>query len=120
MLNILMEFLIIFIVCYLLYLLFTVARKKKRKFNPKKPSMDEVFLTMKFKIDFKKVNYVKYLNLVALVNSFILALTFILVQIVKGVFFQILISIIFLIPLILISYTIIGKHYQKKGMILNV
>ena len=120
MVKIIIEFMLIFILCYLCYLIFVILNKKNNKFKVRKPRMEDAFLMVKFNIDFKKVNYKKYLHLTSIVNSFILALTVELVQMVKGIFFQILLSIIFLIPLILIIYVIIGKYYQKKGMTKNV
>lgn len=123
MINILVEFLIIFSFCYLFYLFFLILRKNTNKFNKNKIKLEEGYLIAKYKIDFskfKKKQYKNFLHLTALTNSFIFALTMQLVRIVKGTFFQILISLLFLVPLILISYMIIGKHYQKKGMIKDV
>ena len=120
MVKIVSNFLIFFTISYLLYLIFVILNKKNNKYKVRKPRMEDSFLTLKFKLDFKKINYKKYLHLTALVNSFIIALTLELVQIVNGIFFQILLSFVFLVPLILITYTIIGKYYQKKGMIKDV
>ena len=118
--KIIIEFIVIFIICYLMYFIFVIKNKKNNKYKLKKPRIEDAFLISKFNIDFKKVNYKKYLQLTSIVNSFILALTVELVQIVDGIFFQILLSIVFLIPLILIIYFTIGKYYQKKGMIKDV
>ncbi len=120
MIKIILEFLIVFIICYILYFIFVISNKKNSKYKAKKPRVEDAFLTFKYKIDFKKVNYKKYLHLTSLVNSFIIALCLELVQIVNGLFFQILLSFVFLVPLILITYSIIGKYYQKKGMIKDV
>lgn len=111
------EFITAFVLCYLLYLVFVILSKKKNHFNSKKLKVEETYLINKYKIDFKKVNYKKHLYLVALINSFILAFTLIAVQIVKNIFIQIFLSVVFLIPLILISYSLLGKYYQKKGLI---
>ena len=120
MIERLIEFVIVFILCYLIYFFFVIKNKRNKKFNSKKLKVEESYLISKYKLDFKKINYMKYLHIVALTNSFIFALTLELVQFVKGLFLQILISFIFLVPLILISYGFIGRYYQKKGMIKNV
>ena len=120
MLERLIEFVIVFILCYLIYLFFVILKKKNKKFNSKKLKTEESFLIAKYNLDFKKINYRKYLHVIALTNSFIFALTLELVQFVKGLFLQILISFIFLVPLILIFYGFIGRYYQKKGMIKDV
>ena len=120
MIEKLIEFFIVFILCYLVYLFFVILRKKNKKFNPKKLKQEENYLIAKYNLDFKKINYRRYLHLVSLTNSFIFSLTLELIQIVKGLFFQILLGFVLLIPLILICYTMIGKYYQKKGMVKNV
>ena len=106
-----------------MYLLFVILRKKKNKFNPSKLKLEEGYLILKYKIDFRKFNkkeYKMFLNTVALTNSLMFSIVLQLVQIVKGIFFQILLSFVFIVPFILIAYHIIGKHYQKKGMIKSV
>lgn len=123
MIYVLMEFLVVFTLCYILHLVLMVFKKKGNKFNSKKLRVEESFLIGKYNIDFKKFKkkeYKKFLHIISLANSFILALTVILVKIVKGAFWQILISILFIVPLILIMYMIIGKFYQKKGKIKDV
>jgi len=120
MLEKLIEFIIVFVLCYLIYLFFVILKKKNKKFNSKKLKPEESYLILKYKLDFKKINYKKYMHVVALINSFIFALTLELVQIVKGLFLQILISLIFLVPLILICYGFIGRYYKKKGRVKDV
>ena len=123
MIKVLIEFLLFFVICYLLYLFFMILRKKKNKYNSKKPRVEEAFLIQKYNIDFKKFKkkeYRKFLHIISLTNSFILSFTLILVNIVNSTFLKILLSFVFLVPLILIFYRIIGKHYQKKGLIKNV
>ena len=123
MVNVLIELVLFFILCYIMYILFVILRKKNNKFNPSKPKIEEGYLILKYKIDFNKFNkkeYKMFLNTVALTNSLMFSIILQLVQIVNGIFFQILLSFIFIIPFILIAYHIIGRHYQKKGMIKNV
>ena len=123
MIKVLIEFVLFFAICYVLYLFFVVFRKKVNKFKAKKPRVEESYLMGKYNIDFKKFKkkeYKKFLHVISLTNSFILSLTLIIVNIVKSMFLKILLSIVVLIPLILISYMIIGKYYQKKGMIKDV
>lgn len=123
MVNILIEFVLFFVICYVLYLVFIVFRKNANKFKVNKPRVEEAYLMSKYNIDFKKFKkkeYRKFLHVISLTNSFILSLTLIIVNIIKSMFLKILLSIVVLIPLILISYMIIGKYYQKKGMIKNV
>ncbi len=116
----LLEFLIFFIIFFLVYFIFVIKKKKNKKFNPRKLKVEEVYLIANYKVDFANINYKKHLYTVALINSFILAFTLVMVQIVNGVFWQIFISIFILIPLIFIFYMLLGKYYQKKGLTKNV
>lgn len=123
MLVILIEFLLFFIICYLLYLFLMILRKKKNTFKIKKPRVEEAYLMAKYNIDFKnfkKKEYRRFLHIIALNNSFILSLTLIIVDIIDSIFLKMLLAIIVVVPLILFTYKIIGKHYQRKGMIKNV
>ncbi len=123
MIKVLIEFLVFFVICYLLYLFLMILRKKVNKFKSKKPRVEEAFLMGRYNIDFKKFKkkeYRKFLHIISLTNSFILSLTLVIVNIFKSVFLKMLLAFVVLVPLILISYIIIGKHYQKKGMIKDV
>jgi len=122
MIKALIEFILFFVICYLVHL-FLVVLKKKNNFKSKKPRIEESYLIGKYNIDFKKFKkkeYKKFLNLISITNSFILAVTLIIVNFVESMFLKTLLAFIILIPLILISYTIIGKYYQKKGLIKDV
>ena len=120
---ILIEFLIFFVLCYVMYLLLMVFRKKFNKFKSKKPRVEEAYLMGKYNIDFKKFKkkeYRKFLHIISLTNSFILSLTLIIVNTMKSMFLKILLSFVILVPLIIISYMLMGKYYQKKGLIKDV
>ncbi|MBE6153145.1 MAG: hypothetical protein E7166_02805 [Firmicutes bacterium] len=122
MIKVLIEFVLFYVICYLLYLFFVVL-KKKNNFKSKKPRIEESYLIGKYNIDFKKFKkkeYKKFLNIISLTNSFILSFTLVIVNIVKSMLFKTLLAFIILIPLILVSYMIIGKYYQKKGLIKDV
>ena len=41
MVNILIEFVLFYVICYVLYLVFIVFRKKANKFKVKKPRVEE-------------------------------------------------------------------------------
>lgn len=113
-------FLVVFIFSYLFYIIFVITRKKHKKFNPKKIKVEENYLIMKYKIDMKKVNYKKFLFLIYFCNSVIIGLTVVLIGIADRIFWQLLIAPVVLVPLILLSYSLIGKYYVKKGFVKNV
>ena len=108
------EFIFIFIFCYLVYLFFIILRKKKNKFNPNKLKVEEAYLISKYNIDIKSLNYKKYLHLIAIINSLIFSITIQIITIFDSILWQLLLSIVVLVPLIIFSYSLIGKYYIKK------
>ena len=116
----LIEFISIFIFCYLVYLFGVILRKKRNKFDPKKLKVEEAYLISKYNLDMNKINYKKYLHLIAISNSLIFSITLQIVTILNGMLWQILLSIVVITPLILLVYTLIGKYYKNKGYIKNV
>ncbi len=115
----LIEFFSVFILCYLVYLFGIILRKKKNKFDPKKLKVEEAYLISKYNLDMKKINYKKYLNLVAISNSLIFSITVQIVTILNGIMWQLLFSIVILTPLIVLVYSLIGKYYIKKGYVIE-
>lgn len=117
----LIVFIITFAISYLLYIFFVILRKKNKKFNSKKLRVEESFLITKYKLDMKKINYRKFLFLIYFVNSIIIGITVtILGNIDTKILWQLMLAPLALFPMILISYTLIGKYYIKKGCVKNV
>lgn len=113
----LIEFVFIFIFCYLIYLFGIILRKKRNTFNPNKLKVEETYLISKYNLDMNKIKYKKYLHLTALSNSLIFSITLQIVTIVDGILWQMLFSIAVLTPLIVIVYSLIGNYYKKKSCI---
>lgn len=107
---------ILFIMTYLIvFIIYKFLFKRKTKKN-KKP-MEVEFLIKKYKIDLKKINYKKLLNNIALVSALDITLVVSIIAILNSFLLSIIFGVILPIPLILISYNLIGKYYQKEGMI---
>ena len=101
-----------FILVYLVYLFLIVLRKKKVK---KYQNSTEVkFLVNRYNINIKKINLKKLANLLALTNSFIIAVTILAVSYINGFILKLMVGFIVLFPMILIFYSIIGKQLSKK------
>lgn len=109
------EFIIVFLVSFLFYLFAVILRKKNKRFVASKQKPEESFLILKYNIDMKKINYRKFLLCIYTLNSTIFAFTAVSIQLFEDLFVQLLFAPIILFPLILISYTLIGKYYKKKG-----
>ncbi|MBE6152027.1 MAG: hypothetical protein E7165_01775 [Firmicutes bacterium] len=111
-----MEFIIIFLVSfavvYLLYLLTVISNKNKlEKF---KTSNNVLILVKKYKLTITDSNVKLLAHLVALANAFIMAFAITIVELVNNFILKILVAFLVIVPLILISYHLIGKYMLKK------
>ncbi len=109
----------IFLIVYLFYLFHYVVGKKK-KYNPNKVPQELIFLIRKYKLDIKKINYKKIMNQIGLVCAFDIAFTStFMFMFVKNTILSIFIGGVMLIPLIIITFDILGRIYKKKGLVKN-
>lgn len=127
-------FLLTFIFIYMLYYLFTIRKelnkinkRKKKKQGKKKKKIDEAklpveinYLVLKYRLDLGKINYFRFLQIMGVTTSFDLALIITLVSFLDSAGLQLVVGFFALIPILLISYHIVGKIYQKKGKMIDV
>ena len=105
-------FLIVFVIVYLFYFFFVICRKKKlEKF---KTSTEMLFLQKKFKINLEKHKLKSLAHMVALINAFIIGITFIIIELFDNIIIKLMISFIVLIVLIILIYSLFGKLLKKK------
>lgn len=107
-------FVVTFLIIYLVYLVFVINRKKALANWQNGKEMR--YLKSIYKLKIKKDNLKDIAHVVALTNSFIVATTVLIVSLLNNFFIQMLAGFLILCVLIVISYHIIGKYYQKKGM----
>ncbi len=126
------------IVAYLLYYVFIIRKYdakgnrivKKNKKNSRKrkevdvaryPSEVELFI-YKYKVDIKKVNFRAMLKLIGLTCSIDIAIIVTVVNLIKinNIYIQLGIGILLIVPIILISFGILGKVFKKKGLTKHV
>ena len=101
-----------FLVVYLAYFITVISNKKKlEKF---KTSNQVMIFIKKYNIKITDSNVKEVAQLVALGNAFIIALAITIVELVKNFILKILVAFLVIIPLILIVYSLIGKHMVKK------
>lgn len=110
--KILLEFLICFIVVYLVYLFLIILRKNK--IDKYKKSSEVKFLVSKYKLDLKKISLKKLAHILALANSFIISLAFISTGIFDNIILKLLLGFLVLLPTMLLVYHIIGTNLNKK------
>lgn len=112
-------FLVTFIIVYLFYVFIYVLRKNS-KYNPNKVPLELVYLIRKYRLDMKKINYKKIMNVIGLISAFDIAFvgTFVFCF-VKNIYLSIIVGGIMLIPLIIITFGFVGRYYEKRGMVIN-
>ena len=120
MLEELVLFLMCFVLVLIIYEIFVVKKAKKNADSKDKKYPVEVKLLIdKYNLDMKKINYNQLLQIVAIVSSFDIALIVSAVMIFEGYILQLIGSIVIVIPVVLVSYHLVGLFYKKKGMIKN-
>ena len=106
-------FLLTFLVVLLIYELILVRKCKKDK-KIKKP-IEVQYLVNCYNLDLKKVNYKRLLNIISLVSSLDIAIVVTIIGLTNNFLLEIIIGSFLTVILILASYYIVGKIYQKKG-----
>lgn len=105
-------FMILFVVIYLVYNFIFLSMLKKEKYT----KISELgLLVRKFSLDKKKMSYKTCLNGVAIINSFIISFTIVLIDALPiSIIFKLGIAFLVMVVLILVLYTLYGKYLQKK------
>ena len=108
----LIEFIVVFILVYLAYLLFVILRKKQmKKF---KNNTNYRYLIRVYKLDESKLDIKKMAHLIALTNAFMIALTYTIVMLVDGFITKIILATCVFILLDIIVYHIVGKILKGR------
>ena len=108
----LINFIIAFLIVYLFYF-FTVILQKK-KYDKFKKSNQVMYFVNRYKLNVNKINIKKFIHIISLTNSLIIAIAFTATFLVENILLQLLIGLLVLIPLILISYSLIGNYLKKE------
>lgn len=110
-------FLMSFGVVYLVYQIF-IIRKAKRRNSTKRP-IEVTYLINKYHLDIKRINYKKLLQCISIVSSLDISLLVSIVFMFDNFIYQILLVILLVVPVILLSYHVVGIYYVRKGLIIN-
>jgi len=99
----------------------TKTKKKREMDQAKYPSEVELFI-YKYKVDIKKVNFRGMLKLLGFVCSLDIAFIVTVLSLIKTDNSLILLGIgaLLVIPVILISFSLLGRYFKKKGLTKNV
>ncbi|MDD6223621.1 MAG: hypothetical protein PUB18_01300 [bacterium] len=98
----------------LVYLIYYFASIRKAKKNTKKIPVEVQYLILAYHIDVKKIPYLSFLNTIAIVGSFDIALVAVIVSLFQDLVWQLLFGFVVVVPIIVISFMLIGKYYQQQ------
>ena len=108
-----------FVIIYLFYF-FTYIVSKKKKYNKDKVPIELGYLIRKYRLDMSKINFKKIMNQIGIVSAFDIAFTATFMFIfVKNIYLSIILGAVMIVPLIIISFNILGNIYKKKGKVKN-
>lgn len=113
----LVVFLIIFLVVYIAY--YVVVVRKSLKETKENPPLEVQYLILKYHLDLRQIEYARLLNTIAVVGALDISIVVMIVSLLEGVVIPLIVGFGLLVLIILISFRLIGKIYQKKGKIRN-
>lgn len=111
--NILLEYILVFIGVYLMNYFMVIKNKLKYKKDKIPPEL--TYLKKIYNINIKKINYKSFVYTYAKINTFIITTVYIIiVYLVESWFLKIIIGIVLLILMTIICYGILGRYYLWK------
>lgn len=116
-----MEYIIYFILTFLIVYLISyfILVRKRDKYDKKKVPVEVEYMIKKYRLNIKKMDYHRFLRAISIVGSFDMAIAVLIIFPIDNIILQLLVGFIVLIPLILISFNLLAKHYVKKGFVKN-
>jgi hypothetical protein len=105
-------FLFSFILIYIIYYYFFI-RKTRRNV---KVTTEAQYLISIYKLDVNLFSYRKFMQIVGLVTSIDIALVATIVAKVDGIVWQILFGFVAVVPVVVLSFMLLGKYYQNKQL----
>ncbi len=118
MFNILIDFLLIFLVVYLVYLLF--LNKKKKDYSSLKDGDFVKIFVRKYNINVDKVNYKLLINVVSLINSIIIAFTSTVILKIDNIIWSIIVAFVILFILVYLLFGLAGKYFKNSEVNVKV
>lgn len=111
--NILLEYVIVFISVWIIHYFMFV--KSKKKYNKKKIPTELLYLQIVYHINPKSINYQSFVYIYSFINTFIISTIYIiLMYLLSNWILRVIFGIVLLILMIIICYGILGRYYLKK------
>jgi len=87
----------------------------KGKEDKYKKSSQIKYFVKKYNLNFDKISYNKFLQILAITNSFIMAITATIVNYLPHLMLKLFVAFILLIILILVCYKVIGVYIERRN-----
>lgn len=113
----LIQFLIA-VILVLLYYKFIELRKIKKYTKNNIPVDLKLFIQTQ-RVDVKKISYKKLMKIVAVTNAIDIGLVLVITNIVNSMILKFIVAIPAILIVLFLSYRLVGKVLEKKGMTLN-
>ena len=112
-LYILLEYIIVYVLIFVFN--FFVFVRKKTTYDKNKVPVEFYYLVSLYKLDQNKIDYKKFIYIMAFINTFIMDTTYIIVfRLLKSWILRFLVAIVIIVLMIIICYGLLGRYYQKK------
>lgn len=110
--KIMIEFIVIFLIVYLGYYLFSY--RKLKKYDRKKSPVNIKYLVLRYNLDIVRLGYKRVFKTLMLSDSFIVAFMFTITRVVDNVYVRLLVSFILIFPLFAGVYHLVAMYYKKE------
>lgn len=110
--KIMLEFIVIFLIVYLGYYLFSY--RKLKKYDRKKSPVNIKYLVLRYNLDIVRLGYKRVFKTLMLSDSFIVAFMFTITRVIDNVYVRLLVSFILIFPLFAGVYHLVAMYYKKE------
>ena len=105
------DFMLMFLLIYLFNVFY--VNKFKRDYNKLKKNDPIVIFVLRYDLSLKKLNYVYLINILGLINSFIIAFTATIIINIESVIWSIIVCFVVLCILVYSTYEIAGRYFKN-------
>ena len=112
------DFVLLFLLFYLVYAVF-VNKRKKDYSKLKKNDAVKIFIA-RYNLDMRKTDYKKLLNIFAIINAFIIAFSATLVLHIENFWLKVAVCFVVVFVLIYSLFEIAGRYFKSKEEEKNV
>lgn len=110
--KIMLEFIVIFLIVYLGYYLFSY--RKLKKYDRKKSPVNIKYLVLRYNLDIVRLGYKRVFKALMLCDSFIVAFMFTITRFIDNVYVRLLVAFILIFPLFAGVYHLVAMYYKKE------